>query len=77
LGRNRRAFLHVIKGSIAVNETRLNVGDGVKVTAPSDVILQHGRDAEVIVFDLPADPPATRRKSTARPKSKTTSATND
>jgi len=77
LGRNRRAFLHVIKGSIAVNETRLNCGDGVKVTAPSGVILQHGRDAEVIVFDLPADPPAAKRKVTARPKSKATTATND
>jgi quercetin 2,3-dioxygenase len=69
LGRSRRAFLHVMRGSIAVNETRLNCGDGVKITAPSEVALQHGRAAEVMVFDLPADPLPAKRKSTPRLKS--------
>ncbi len=66
LHRNRRAYLHVVKGSIAVNETRLNAGDGVKISPPGTVILQHGRDAEIIVLDLPAGPQPPKRKSTAR-----------
>jgi redox-sensitive bicupin YhaK (pirin superfamily) len=75
LGKNRRAFLHVLRGSVAVNETRLNAGDGVKISPPGGVVLQHGREAEVIVFDLPAGPPAPKRKSTPRLKSKATTTT--
>ena len=30
--KGRRAYVHVASGSIAVNETRLNAGDGVKIT---------------------------------------------
>jgi quercetin 2,3-dioxygenase len=66
LPRNRRAYLHVVRGSIAVNETRLNVGDGVKINPPGNVILQHGRDADILVFEVLAGPPAVKRKS-ARP----------
>jgi len=61
--KNRRAFLHVVRGSIAVNETRLNVGDGVKINPPGDVVIQHGRDAEVIVFEVPAGAAPLKRKS--------------
>jgi redox-sensitive bicupin YhaK (pirin superfamily) len=49
----RRAYAHVARGSIAVNETRLNAGDGVKITKPGRIALQSGRDAEVIMLDLP------------------------
>jgi redox-sensitive bicupin YhaK (pirin superfamily) len=69
LSKHRRAFLHVVRGSIAVNETRLNVGDGVKISPPGEVILQHGREADVIVFDLPGGPQLVKRKSTPRLKS--------
>jgi quercetin 2,3-dioxygenase len=68
--KNRRTFLHLIRGSIAVNETRLNAGDGVKISPPGNVILQHGREADLIVFDLPAGVQPPKRKSTPRPKSK-------
>ena len=70
LPKNRRAFLHVVRGSIAINETRLNVGDGVKISPPVDVMLQHGREADVIVFEMPAGTPPPKRKSTQRLKSK-------
>jgi redox-sensitive bicupin YhaK (pirin superfamily) len=70
LGKSRRAFLHVVRGSIAVNETRLNAGDGVKINPPGEFVLQHGRDAEVLVFDVPAGPQAAKRKSTPRLKGK-------
>lgn len=69
LPKSRRAFLHVVRGSIAVNETRLNAGDGVKINPPAAVVLQHGRDADVIVFEVPAGPLPLKRKSTQRPKS--------
>jgi redox-sensitive bicupin YhaK (pirin superfamily) len=64
LPKNRRAYLHVLRGSIAVNETRLNVGDGVKINPPGNVVLQHGRDADIILFEVLAGPPALKRKST-------------
>jgi redox-sensitive bicupin YhaK (pirin superfamily) len=53
VGKGRRAYAHVASGSIAVNETRLNAGDGVKITSSGHITLQSGRDAEVLVFDLP------------------------
>jgi quercetin 2,3-dioxygenase len=71
LPRNRRAFLHVVRGSIALNETRLNAGDGVKISPPGALVLQHGRDADVIVLDLPADSQPPGRRSTPRLNSKT------
>jgi redox-sensitive bicupin YhaK (pirin superfamily) len=70
LTKNRRAFLQVVRGSIAINETRLNVGDGVKISPPGEVVLQHGRDAEILVFDLPASTQPLKQKSTPGPKSK-------
>lgn len=75
LPKNRRAYLHVVRGSIAVNETRLNAGDGVKISPPGGILLQHGREADVILIDLPAGPPPLKRKSTTRPKSKSESNT--
>jgi redox-sensitive bicupin YhaK (pirin superfamily) len=70
LGRSRRAFLHVVRGSIAVNETRLNAGDGVKISPPAEVVLQHGREAEILVIEVPAGPQTAKRKSIPRLKSK-------
>jgi quercetin 2,3-dioxygenase len=64
LRQGRRAYLHVVRGSIAINETRLNAGDGVKINPPGNVVLQHGRDAHVILFEVPAGPSAPKRKST-------------
>jgi quercetin 2,3-dioxygenase len=53
VAKGRRGYAHVASGSIAVNETRLNAGDGVKMTKPGRFALQNGRDAHVLVFDLP------------------------
>jgi quercetin 2,3-dioxygenase len=53
VAKGRRAYAHVASGSIAVNETRLNAGDGVKITKPGRFALQSGRNAEVLMFDLP------------------------
>jgi redox-sensitive bicupin YhaK (pirin superfamily) len=51
--KDRRAYAHVAKGSLAVNETRLNAGDGVKIVKPGRIAFQSGRDADFILFDLP------------------------
>lgn len=53
VAKERRAYVHVASGSIAVNETRLNAGDGVKITQPGRFTLQSGRDADVLLIDLP------------------------
>jgi redox-sensitive bicupin YhaK (pirin superfamily) len=53
VAKGRRAYAHVALGSIAVNETRLNAGDGVKITKSGRFALQSGRDAEVLMFDIP------------------------
>jgi quercetin 2,3-dioxygenase len=74
LGKNRRVFLHVLRGSIAVNETRLNAGDGLKINPPGEVILQHGRDADVIIFDVPTGAAPPKRKSSAGKAKKTSKA---
>ena len=53
VSKGRRAYVQVASGSIAVNETRLNAGDGVKITKPGRFALRSGHDADVLVFDLP------------------------
>jgi redox-sensitive bicupin YhaK (pirin superfamily) len=69
LPEDRRAFLHVLRGSIAVNETRLNAGDGVKISPPGEVTLQHGRNADLIIFEVATDSLPPKRKSyVAKPK---------
>jgi quercetin 2,3-dioxygenase len=53
VAKGRHGYAHVVSGSIAVNETRLNAGDGVKITRPGRFALQSGHDADVLVLDLP------------------------
>lgn len=49
----RRRYVHVVKGELTVNDTRLAGGDALKVASPAGLSLAHGVDAEVLVFDLP------------------------
>jgi len=55
LARGRRAYVHVARGAITANDVQLGAGDALKATDERKVTLSHGRDAEVLVFDLPAD----------------------
>jgi len=50
---NRRAYVHIARGEIEVNETRLLAGDAAKVEGADTIRLANGHDAEVMVFDLP------------------------
>jgi redox-sensitive bicupin YhaK (pirin superfamily) len=51
----RRAYVHVARGSVRVNGTPLKAGDAAKVDGLREVGLDGGRDAEVLVFDLPGE----------------------
>ena len=53
LGTGRRAYVHVARGRIRVNGATLETGDGIKVAGEDEVKLDQGKDAEVLVFDLP------------------------
>jgi redox-sensitive bicupin YhaK (pirin superfamily) len=53
LAAGRRAYVHVARGNILVNGTALGPGDGVRIEDEAAVSMSGGRDAEVLLFDLP------------------------
>ncbi len=50
----RKAYVHLVRGALTVNGQTLSGGDAAKLEAETEVRLTGGRDAEVLVFDLPA-----------------------
>lgn len=51
----RRAYVHVARGALTVNGVTLAAGDALKLDEATELTLGNGRDAEVLVFDLPGD----------------------
>jgi len=49
----RRAYVHVARGSLRANGVGLDAGDALKITDTTTLTLDGGRNAEVLVFDLP------------------------
>ncbi|MCY7389226.1 MAG: pirin family protein [Burkholderiales bacterium] len=49
----RLAYVHVARGSVAVNGKTLAAGDAAKLADVTSVRIDKGEDAEVLVFDLP------------------------
>jgi quercetin 2,3-dioxygenase len=49
----RRIYVHLAQGSLTANEVELKAGDALKISDKTALHLAHGRDAEVLVFDLP------------------------
>jgi redox-sensitive bicupin YhaK (pirin superfamily) len=49
----RRAYVHVARGTVTANGQPLDAGDAMKITGESRIRLESGRDAEVLLFDLP------------------------
>jgi redox-sensitive bicupin YhaK (pirin superfamily) len=47
-----RVYVHVVRGTVAVNGQRLSTGDGAKLQDVSSVTLDGAEAAEVLVFDL-------------------------
>jgi redox-sensitive bicupin YhaK (pirin superfamily) len=48
----RRAYVHVARGSLAVNGETLAAGDALKATDTAELVLENGKQAEVLLFDL-------------------------
>ena len=49
----RNAWLHVARGEVQVNGEKLAAGDGAAIEGERLLQLSNGRDAEVLLFDLP------------------------
>jgi redox-sensitive bicupin YhaK (pirin superfamily) len=54
LAPNRKGYVQLVKGELAVNGTALAAGDAALLDGESQLTLTHGKDAEVLVFDLKA-----------------------
>jgi quercetin 2,3-dioxygenase len=53
IGPGRRAYVHMARGAVTANGVALQAGDALKLTDTGKLTLEQGRDAEVLVFDLP------------------------
>ena len=52
LGPGRRAYVQVARGTVRINGRQLGAGDGAKIAAEPEFMLDSARGAEVLVFDL-------------------------
>lgn len=50
----RMLYMHLARGEIVANGTTLAAGDALKLVRAPELTLSLGRNAEVLVFDLPA-----------------------
>jgi redox-sensitive bicupin YhaK (pirin superfamily) len=48
----RKAYVHLVRGELLVNEQRLSGGDAILLENENHISLSNGVDAEVLVFDL-------------------------
>jgi redox-sensitive bicupin YhaK (pirin superfamily) len=53
VARGRRIYLHVARGALTANGTRLEAGDALRISDEGKLTLSGAHDAEVLVFDLP------------------------
>lgn len=52
LNPTRKAYVHVVRGKVAVNGQNLQKGDAALLAHENSLTLKDGQDAEVLVFDL-------------------------
>ncbi|OWS70486.1 pirin family protein [Polynucleobacter campilacus] len=50
----RKAYVHLIQGSLDINSQTLESGDALLIAAESQLAISNGKSAEVLVFDLSA-----------------------
>ena len=50
----RKSYVHLVRGELTVNGETLTTGDAALIEGESELILTHGKEAEVLVFDLTA-----------------------
>jgi len=53
LAAGRRAYLHVARGALRLNDQQLEVGDGAKISDETTLNIQAVNDTEFLFFDLP------------------------
>jgi len=56
LAPGRLAYLHLVRGSLAVNGVALHAGDAAKIADETELRLVAGEDSECLFFDLPPAP---------------------
>jgi len=49
----RKGYIHVALGDVTVNGQALHSGDAMKISNESKVVIADGKDAEILLFDLP------------------------
>ena len=52
LAAGRKAYVHVARGAVTVNGQPLGSGDALKADGESEVVIEDGENAEVLLFDL-------------------------
>jgi redox-sensitive bicupin YhaK (pirin superfamily) len=50
----RKAYIHLIRGSLKINGQEISGGDALLIDNESKVSISEGKNAEVLVFDLSA-----------------------
>jgi redox-sensitive bicupin YhaK (pirin superfamily) len=55
VGKGRRAYVHLARGSLSANGTLLEAGDAVRTEGVDALKFSAGTGAEVLVFELPGD----------------------
>ena len=53
--KGRRIYVHVARGALTANGVALSAGDALMITDVASLTVAEGREAEVIVFDLPGE----------------------
>jgi quercetin 2,3-dioxygenase len=48
----RKAYVHVVRGSVTVNGQALHGGDALRLENEAELVIRDGLDAELLVFDL-------------------------
>ncbi|MDP3224664.1 MAG: pirin family protein, partial [Rubrivivax sp.] len=48
----RITYVHLVRGSLRVNDQQLRAGDALRLDQESRLVIEGGEDAEVLVFDL-------------------------
>jgi redox-sensitive bicupin YhaK (pirin superfamily) len=51
----RRIYVHLARGALIANGAPLSAGDALRISDGSQLNLSGGKDAEVLVFDLPGE----------------------
>ena len=52
ISQGRKAYVHLISGSVQVNGLVINGGDALLISDEAELLISNGKQAEVLVFDL-------------------------